>query len=32
MSTWKIENAKNSFGDSQEVLISEGVIVSASDR
>ena len=29
MSTWKIENAKNSFGDSQEVLISEGVIVQA---
>jgi len=29
MNTWKIENAKNSFGDSQEVLISEGVIVQA---
>ena len=29
MNAWKIENAKNSLGESQEVLISEGVIVQA---
>ena len=29
MNAWKIENAKNSLGESHEVLISEGVIVQA---
>jgi dihydroorotase len=29
MNTWKIKNAKNSLGESQEILISEGLIVSA---
>ncbi len=29
MNTWKIENAKNSLGDWQEILISEGLVVEA---